>query len=438
MNEVTQIHLGRQPYTIAADAHAALRAYLKAIKEEAGNEVADEVELRMAELLTEQGVTGDKVVLVSDVDKLKAQLGLPADFKDESDNGATDDMLADTPKNPSKRLFRDTQNGMVAGVSSGLAAYFGIDVLFVRILFVIAMLAWGWGILLYIALWILVPEAKTSSNRLQMQGKAVTVDSLKQVISDADVPGATERFARKVSPVLNTIFRVALKITGAAVMLAGLALLFGLITGGVYLALHHWQITAENFFPVGATEQLAVWVGLGWLALLSLFILLIGIAMMRRKWPIALWATGVLAGLLFVGLAAGISLGADIAPKVQSRIEAARHTTTLSVASFSNLDVSGNAEVDVEHANTYKVSMQYIGTPDISKVNIKSTNGTLRIDSSQLKRRSDCATICMFPNYDLRITVYTPVAPTVNGSTEPVNGYVYFPHDMPDMPPSAW
>ena len=436
MNEVTQIHLGRQSYTIAADAHAALRAYLKAIKEEAGSDVADEVELRMAELLTEQGITGDKVILPTDVDSLKKQLGLPQDFKDDSND--EDAREENETKSSAKRLFRDTQNGMIAGVSSGLAAYFGIDVLFVRILFVIATLAWGWGILFYIALWILVPEAKTSSDRLRMQGKAVTVDSLKHVISDADVPGATERFARKVSPVINNVFRLILKIVGVAVVMAGLALLFGLITGSVYLALHHWQIITENFFPVGSTEQLAVIIALSWFALLALFMILIGIALMRRKWPTAPWATGVLIGLLFVGLATCISLGADIAPKVRDRVDAASHTTTLSVASFTNIDVSGNAVVDVEQGNTYQVSMRYIGNPDISKVNIKSVNGMLRIDSSQLKRRSDCTTICLFPDYDLHITVYTPVAPTVNGSTAPVDGYINLPPDMPALPSSAW
>lgn len=430
MNEVTQIHLGRQSYTIAADAHVALRAYLKAIKEEAGSDVANEVELRMAELLTEQGVVGDKVVLMPDIDKLKAQLGLPQDFKEDDDSV---DKPADVPRSQAKRLFRDTQNGMVAGVAAGLGAYFGIDVLFVRILFVIATLAWGWGLLLYIALWLLVPEAKTSSDRLRMQGKAVTVDSLKRVVESADVPGTAERFGRKVSPFLNSVFYAVLKIAGVAVLCMGLMLLFGLITGSVYLALHHWQIITENFFPVGTTEHLAVVIALSWFALLALFMILIGLALMRRKWPTAPWATGVLIGLLFVGLATSISLGADIAPKVRSRVDAARHTTTLSVASFSNLIASGNAMVDVQQGNNYSVTMSYIGNPDVSKISISSAGGTLKIDSSQLKDRSDCTVICAFPDYDLKITVYTPVAPKWQDSTAPVNGYIYFP-DVPPLP----
>src|SRR5579885_3003693 len=134
MNEVTKIHLGRQAFTISADAHKDLQNYLNAIKRQVkDSDVIDEVELRMAELLTEHGVSSEKVILPADVDFLKAQLGNPKDFKDEDGDKATDSAAPE-----GKRLFRDTDNAMVAGVAAGLAQYFGIDVLLVRILFVIA------------------------------------------------------------------------------------------------------------------------------------------------------------------------------------------------------------------------------------------------------------------------------------------------------------
>src|SRR4051812_22489220 len=113
MNEVTKIHLGRQAFSISVAAHKALRAYLDAIEKQVGDkDVVDEVELRMAELLAEHGVHGNKVVLPKDIDFLKKQLGSPKDFKDEDsqdDSGATN---GDT-----KKLFRDTENGMIAGVA---------------------------------------------------------------------------------------------------------------------------------------------------------------------------------------------------------------------------------------------------------------------------------------------------------------------------------
>ncbi|HEX9153297.1 MAG TPA: hypothetical protein VF809_00580, partial [Candidatus Saccharimonadales bacterium] len=86
MNEITRIHLGRQPFTISVDAHKALREYLESIKKVVGGsreEVIDEIELRMAELLLERGITKDKTVLIGDVSYLKEQLGKPGDFKTE-------------------------------------------------------------------------------------------------------------------------------------------------------------------------------------------------------------------------------------------------------------------------------------------------------------------------------------------------------------------
>jgi len=221
MNEVTKIHLGRQAFTIAVDAHHELKTYLEAIKKQVGDkDVVDEIELRMAELLTEHGINANKVILSGDVDFLKTQLGNPNDFKED----ASETPAEPTKTSESKRLFRDTDNAMLAGVAAGLSKYFGIDVLLIRILFVIAVIAtFGWGILLYILLWLLVPEAKTSSERLQMAGKAVNVDSLKEIVGRADVKGAAHRANASLAEPINSLFRFVLKVIGLFFILSGLS-----------------------------------------------------------------------------------------------------------------------------------------------------------------------------------------------------------------------
>src|SRR5438270_6786289 len=104
MNEVTKVHLGRQAFTISVAAHKELRAYLDAIAKQVNDaDVVSEVELRMAELLSERGVSGDKVVLPADVTYIKEQLGSPDDF---SDTDSTADPAKTADKN-TKRLFRD-------------------------------------------------------------------------------------------------------------------------------------------------------------------------------------------------------------------------------------------------------------------------------------------------------------------------------------------
>src|SRR5437588_10260120 len=107
MNEVTQVHLGRQAFTISVAAHKELRAYLDAIAEQVNDaDVVSEVELRMAELLSERGVRGDKVILPADITYLQAQLGDPTDFKEDGEDAKPSAHAASA-----KRLFRDPANG---------------------------------------------------------------------------------------------------------------------------------------------------------------------------------------------------------------------------------------------------------------------------------------------------------------------------------------
>jgi phage shock protein C len=57
-----------------------------------------------------------------------------------------------------KKLLRNESNKMIAGVCSGLADYFGVDATLVRIIFVVATVAFGIGVLPYIILWIVIPK----------------------------------------------------------------------------------------------------------------------------------------------------------------------------------------------------------------------------------------------------------------------------------------
>lgn len=419
MNEVTRIHLGRQPFTIAAEAHSALRNYLDAIKKQVGDkDVVDEVEMRMAELLAERGIKGEKVVLIKDVDYLKKQLGNPKDFKETDDEAEIDDKPTDA-----KRLFRDTDNAMVAGVAAGLSKYFGIDVLFIRILLVLSVFIWGWGILLYIVLWLLVPEAKTSSDRLQMMGKAVNVDSLKEVVERADVKGAARRANKSLAGPINSAFRFVLRLVGIVFVLAGLGALFALIAAESYILVHNGSFLQDNIFPVGLREHLLLGIAMAVAGLIAIFIVLFGVAMFRRKWPIRTWITGMLIGLIFIGLAAGGALAADVVPTVRDRYNANIHTTTRSVQPFTTVNILGkNADINYQVSDKYSVSLKYFDNPDISKIKTTVSNGVLLIDSQQFDWHRHCHTLCLPDTYDMRITISSPNPPSMN-----------FP-DRPDKP----
>jgi phage shock protein PspC (stress-responsive transcriptional regulator) len=406
MNEVTRIHLGRQSFIASVEAHKMLKAYITAIQDQVNDpDVVEEVELRMAELLTERGITREKVVLEQDINYLKEQLGSPEDFNDEDEK-----IKADVDSHPAnKQLFRDTENGVVAGVSAGLAAYFGVDTLLIRILFVIFIVTGGWGILVYIAFWLLVPPTKTGSDRLRMRGEPVTLSNLKEVVDRADARGAAQRAARTIAPVINSIFRIVLKAFGLVLIVGSLGTLFGLVVTRVYMAAHRGQLFQENLFPVGRTEHLLADLILVLIGLLAIFGIACGLAIFRRRWPMRGWATGVIAGIFLIVLATVGALSIDSVHNVRDRYLSRSHTSTRSVQPFQDVTLVGkDIDYQWEYADNYSVSFHYFDNPDISKIKTTVSNNLLQIDTSNYERDRHCSMLCMFPAYNLLVTVKGP------------------------------
>ncbi len=423
MNEITRIHLGRQPFTASVEAHKLLKAYITAIQNHVNDQdVIEEVEMRMAELLTERGITGDKVILEQDVDYLKQQLGDPKDFSESNEEA---EVQAEK-QSATKQLFRDTENGMVAGVAAGLAAYFGIDAVLIRVLFVIGIFTGGWGLLLYIALWLLVPPAKTGSDRLRMRGESVTLGNLKEVVDRADAKGVAKRAGNTVAPIINTFFQIALKIVGIVFIVSGLSALFGLVATRVYMAAHHGQLFQENLFPVGRTEHLLADLILALVGLMAIFGVICGLAIYKRRWPIRGWVTGVIVGVFFIGLATAGALSFDSAHKVRDRYLSGSHTTTRSVEPFQDITIVGkDLDYRWEYADTYSVSFHYFDNPDISKIKTTVNNNLLEIDTSNYDRDRHCTMLCIFPAYNLLVTVKGPRPLSIDMLPKPA---------LPEMP----
>lgn len=183
MNEITRIHLAKTPYDIEILAKKDLESYLRKIKLYVDDEdsIVD-IELRMTEILADRGVLSGGVVVQDDVDAIKKQLGDPKDFleDDEVSSGEIEEQNR-------HRLYRDTDGAILGGVLSGVAEYFGISPIWPRLVFVLLiLLSAGTAFVVYVVLWIVVPPARTMSEKLQLRGKPVTVSSLKQLRDRTD------------------------------------------------------------------------------------------------------------------------------------------------------------------------------------------------------------------------------------------------------------
>ncbi|MGB3024115.1 MAG: PspC domain-containing protein [Candidatus Saccharimonadales bacterium] len=180
MKEITRIHLAKVAYDIELDAKHELEKYLNALSKHTDEEVMADIESRIVELLAERGVTAGGVVTSDDVADIRMHLGEPKDFvdgdTDESVSAASDDeTLRD------RRLYRDMDNALLGGVLSGIAVYFRIDPVIVRVIFVvIAVGSFGWALLVYGLLWFLIPPAETAGQKLQLRGKPITASTIRE------------------------------------------------------------------------------------------------------------------------------------------------------------------------------------------------------------------------------------------------------------------
>ena len=175
MKKTVNINLGGIIFHIDEDAYASLQNYLESIKkhyskEEGCEEIASDIESRIAELIQEKSI---QIISVSDVEKLISIMGKPESYEDnEEEEEATKETSGATEaKKAKRRIYRNTDNEIIGGVCSGIATYFNIDPVIIRLLFVLGLFMGG-GVLVYIILWAIIPEAKTTTEKLQMKGEA--------------------------------------------------------------------------------------------------------------------------------------------------------------------------------------------------------------------------------------------------------------------------
>ena len=223
MKEITRIHLAKTPFSVEVDAKKSLEQYLDSIQKNmhAEPEAMREIEARMVELLAERGVSKDGVISHDDVVAVQQQMGEPQDFADGEAPETVDTAETNASKS-TKRLMRDPDNAILGGVCAGIAAYWGINPLWVRLLFIFSpFITFGTSLLIYIVLWISMPEAQTAAEKLQMRGEEVTLDSLKN-FSFTD---------NKKTQVKNTFIKIVQVITSFVLIMITFGLLVAVPVG---------------------------------------------------------------------------------------------------------------------------------------------------------------------------------------------------------------
>ena len=182
MKKVVNVGIGGRSFAMDEDAYSKLKKYLNAFRTRSqlgiqSKEVMEDLEERIAELFSENITQYRNVVDIVAVERVIAQLGMP-DGEPYSEAGEDPISEIFSGNKPTRKFYRNPDNKSIAGICSGIALYLNIDVLLVRIVFVVALFMGSAGFWIYVILWIAAPLAETPAQKCEMYGLPVTAENL--------------------------------------------------------------------------------------------------------------------------------------------------------------------------------------------------------------------------------------------------------------------
>ena len=372
MNKTVNINIGGLFFHIDEDAYQKLSKYFDAIKRSLSNssgkeEIMKDIEMRVAELFTERQKSDKHVINTKDVDEVVAIMGQPEDYRIDVDTEPAQSLNYVTTGR--KKLYRDEDRGMIGGVCKGLGHYFGIDSVWIRLLFLILFFGFGTGLIAYLVLWIAMPKAVTTSEKLEMTGEPVTISSIeKKVRSEFDnvsdkiknanydelgnrVKNGAESVGNKLGGIFTSVFEAFAKAIGMLIIIFSSLTLFGVFVMSIVAIFSSSlpQNTLINHFRTPLGLETPLWIQ-GILFLLTLgipffFLLILGLKLVVTNYKsIGTIAKYTLLAVWIIAIGIMISLGINEFTQISSEAKDVKKevinitpTDTLHV-SFKNND----------------------------------------------------------------------------------------------------
>ncbi len=283
MNKTVNINLANILFHIDEKAFNKLQRYLEAIKRSfegtsGSDEIIADIEARIAELFQEKMENERQVITMKEVDEVINIMGQPEDYMVDEDIFEDMPGSSETTRKRVKKLYRDVDSKYIGGVCSGLEHYLGIDALWIRLFFIFFALFTGFGFIAYILLWILVPEAATTSQKLDMKGEPINISNIERKVKEGfedvsekvksvdyekvgnKVKSGTQNFFDTLGDIIMFLFKVVGKFIGILLIIIGAATLIGLFialfTVGILDIVH---IPGIDFYDLVSSTGTPVW-----------------------------------------------------------------------------------------------------------------------------------------------------------------------------------
>jgi phage shock protein PspC (stress-responsive transcriptional regulator) len=304
MNKTVNINLGGLVFHIDEDAYKKLTHYFEAIKQSLSNtsgqdEIIKDIEIRISELISEKHTSDKQVISLREVEEIISIMGQPEDYRIEGDEPINAEPIY-TKTKITKKLYRDEENAAIGGVLAGLGHYFGIDKAILRVILLIMVFAGGTGVVAYIILWIAMPAAKTTSEKLEMRGEPVTISNIEKKVREEidtlsekfkstdfdkmkqEMKSNGEKFKNNFGEIIRSVLNIFAKVIGALMILCSLGVLVVFLIGVLAFGTTNFpDFPFHSFVELGNFTDYPVWFfGLLFylaVSIPSVFVLLLGI-----------------------------------------------------------------------------------------------------------------------------------------------------------------
>ena len=410
MNKTVTITLGGMVFNFTEEAYSRLKIYLEKVRhsldrEVDHDEVMQDIESSLAEKLNDKKITEKQAVTLSDVEELIKVMGPEEEFGEEKTT---------TTEATIHKLYRNPDDVIIGGVCSGIAAYFDLDPVIVRLIFIVLFFFGGTGFLLYVILLIILPEAKTTAQKMEMRGEQVTVANIQENLkSNPQEPkkksalakiistpflvlGACLNFCIKILKAFIPFFRVflGLFLIGTAIAIfscAALTCIFSITNYNLNFFIDDYPIQEIlNVVPF----HFGLFLGFIVLTIPTIILTIIGLSFLRKK---KMLSFPIGTGLISVWVITGIvltSLTFSSIPKVYQKLtsipDLQNNEIQLPDKNFKSLNVTGkHILVRIVPGTEQKVT--FIGRPiDLKNLNHTITNETLDITRIRQKKLNNC------------------------------------------------
>lgn len=284
MNKTVNINLGGMFFYIDEDAYQKMSRYFDAIKRSLNNsngqdEIIKDIEMRIAELISEKHTNDKQVINIQELDEVIAVMGQPEDYRIDNDGEETKiNTFSASTNRTIKKLYRDKETGVIGGVIAGLGHYFGIDKVWLRIIFLVLLLSYGIGFLTYIILWIVMPEAITTSEKLEMQGEPINISNIEKKVREEyqnvseklknvdydkmgnQVKTSADKIGSSFGDFILTLLKIFAKVIGVVLIINGLTVLLFLLIGIFTLGTGAFiDFPWQHFVEAGNFTEYPIW-----------------------------------------------------------------------------------------------------------------------------------------------------------------------------------